>query len=511
LRLEVGKRMNHTEKEQSVHLTEYYYILTKHKWTIITSLIIIVALTMTFSFLMKPVYRATTTLIVEKEMNVSPVTGEIRDFNESYTSQSLTFNTHFKLVAAYAVMKKVVKTLKLDQLNREESIGTIPWRNLLSQFKKNIRLLLGREEKVLSPQEKLEQLIEELGKKINTEQVRDTRLLKVSVEDHDPVMAADIANTVAKSYIEFDIGNRLKSSQNTISWMTDQLYEMKKKLEDAEKEFLAYKQRANLFSIEGKQKVIVQKIEEFTDAYLKTRNERLELDAKLAELKRLFQLEENVLRIRSLIDNPLIDDLYSQLIRSEVELSHLRKIYKAKHPKIIQVKTKIDKTRKKVNEELKKELENLKAKRSVLLTREKVLAKTIADFERDSLETSKKELQYSMLERNVETNRKMYDNLLSRTKESNILGNAGVSNVRITEKATVPQVPVKPKKALNLILSIIFGLMTGVGISFLWEYLDRSLRTEEDVQRYLDLPVLSVIPLADQAKARTQGTNEVKK
>ncbi len=111
-----------------------------------------------------------------------------------------------------------------------------------------------------------------------------------------------------------------------------------------------------------------------------------------------------------------------------------------------------------------------------------------------------------MLERNVETNRKMYNNLLSRAKEYNILGNAGVSNVRITEKSTVPQVPVKPKKALNLILSIIFGLMTGVGISFLWEYLDRSLRTEEDVQRYLGLPVLSVIPLADQAKAKTQRT-----
>ena len=71
--------------------------------------------------------------------------------------------------------------------------------------------------------------------------------------------------------------------------------------------------------------------------------------------------------------------------------------------------------------------------------------------------------------------------------------------------------PVRPNKKLNLMLSVIFGLMIGIGCSFLWEYLDRSLRTEEDVQRYLGLPVLSVIPLADQAKARTQGANEVKK
>jgi len=491
--------MNNNEPEKPIHLSEYYYILTKHKWTIISSLIIIVALTMTFSFLMKPVYRATSTLVVEQEQNVSPVTGE-RKFYEDYSSQLLTFNTHFKLIISNPVLKKVVRTLKLDQIDTKEGLEVSPWENLLTQFKKNIRLLLGWEEKVLTPQEKLFRLIEKLRKKIDIEQTRDTRLLKISAEDNNPAMAADIANTLAKSYIEFDIGNRLKSSQDTISWMTGQLYEMKKKLEDAEEEFLAYKQRAKLFSVKGKQAVIAQKIEEFNDAYLKVRNQRLELDAKLAELKRIFQSRGDIIHASSLIKNPTIDNLYSQLLESEVEISHLSKVYKSKHPKLIQVKTKMDNTRKKLNEELKEEVGNLKAERSVLLSREKVLLKTVADFENDSLGIGQKELKYSILKRNVETNKKLYDDLLSRTKESNILGTAGVSNIRVTDEAAIPQDPVKPKKKLNLILSIIFGLMTGVGISFLWEYLDRSLRTEEDVQRYLDLPVLSVIPIADENK-----------
>lgn len=494
--------MNNKEPEKSIHLSEYYYVLTKHKWIIISSLIIVVALTMTFSFLMKPVYRATSMLVVEQEQNVSPVTGE-RKFYEDYSSQLLTFNTHFKLIVSNPVLKKVIRTLKLDQLDTKEGMEVSSWRNLLSQFKKNIRLLLGREEKVLTPQEKLIRLIKKLKKKIEIEQTRDTRLLKVSVEDNNPAMAADIANTLAKSYIEFDIGNRLESSQNTISWMTGQLYEMKKKLEDAEEEFLAYKQLAKLFSVKGKQKVIAQKIEEFNDAYLQARNKRLELDAKLAELKRLFQLRGDILHARSLIKNPAIDNLYNQLLGSELELSHLSKVYKSKHPKMIQVKTKIDKTKKKLNEELKKEVGNLKAERSVLLAREKVLAKTIADFENDSLEIGQKELKYAILKRNVETNKKLYDDLLSRTKESNIIGSAGVSNIRVTDEAAIPQDPVKPKKKLNLILSIIFGLMTGVGISFLWEYLDQSLRTEEDVQRYMDLPVLSVIPIADRREKKS--------
>ena len=486
--------------EQSAHLSEYYYILSKHKGLIIASLILMVTLTMLFSFLMKPIYQATTTLVIEKEQSTSPLTGEKIDY-ESYSSQLLTFNTHFKLITSNPVLQKVIKSLKLDQVNIEIS----PWRELLGQFKKNIRLLLGWKKKSLTPEEKLGQFTEKLRKKIDIEEIRDTRLLKVNVEDQAPVTAANIANAVARSYIEFNIDNRLKASQDTLSWMTNQLYEMKKKLEDSEEEFLAYKQRTKLFSLKGKQTIIAQKIAEFNNAYLKTRNSRLELDAKLAELNRLFKERGNILRVRFLIDNPLIDNLYSQLLESEVELSSLSKVYKPKHPKIIQVNTKIDETRKKLDEELKKERENLKAERTVLRAREKVLEKTIADFEKDGLETSRNELKYNILKRNVETNKKLYDTLLSRVKESNIMGNAGVSNVRITADAVVPQLPIKPKKRLNLILSVIFGLMTGVGIAFLWEYLDRSLRTEEDIQRYLDLPVLAVVPMAESAESIEHG------
>lgn len=489
--------MSTARTDQSPQLSEYYHILTKHKWTIIASFFLITTLTMLFSFLMKPVYQATTILIIEKEQNTSPLTGQRMDY-ESYGSQSLTFNTHFELITSYPVIQKVIKTLKLDQI--KEDIEVSPWREFLSQFKKNIYLLLGKEKKPLTPQERLFQLNKKLREKIHVEPVRDTRILKVSVEDHDPVIAGDIANTLARSYVNYNIENQLQSSQNTISWMTDQLYEMKKKLEDSEEEFLAYKQRAKLFSIKGKYDIITKKIEDFNTAYLQARNKRLELDTKLAELKRLFNERGSILNVSSLIKNPLIDTLYSQLLESEVELSRLNKTYKSKHPKITQVKTKIDEIGKKLNDEIKKEMENLRAERSVLLAKEKVLEKTIDDFENDVLETNKKELKYSILERNVETNKNLYNTLLSRVKESNMISNTNVSNIRIAEEALVPKYPIKPKKMLNLILSIIFGLMTGIGISFLWEYLDQSLRTEEDIQRYLNVPVLSVIPIFDKAK-----------
>ena len=491
--------MDNQKPDISPHLAEYYYILSKHKWIIIGSLIVMVTLTLFFTFQMKPVYRSTATLVIDKEQSKSPLTGERMDF-ESYVSQSLTFNTHVKLITSRQVLEEVIRRLKLDR--QDEDMEVSAWKNLLAQVKENIRLILDREVPQLTPEEQLTGTIEILKENLDIEEVRDTRLLKISVEDHNPALAMNIANSLAAAYIEFNIGNRLKSSKNTLSWMSDQLYEMKKKLEDSEEAFLAYKQRENLFSVEGKQKVIAQKIADFNDAQLEARNKRLEVDAKLQQLKQTLASGAGILNVRSLIDSPLIENLNSQLLEAEVEFSRLGKVYKSKHPKIVQIKTKIEKTRRKLTQEVNKEIKSLKAEQAVLLAREKAMEKTIADFDQEALSTNRKELKYSILQRSVSTNQKLYDTLLSKVEESNVVKDADVSNIRIVEKAFLPLDPVKPKKKLNLALSVIFGLMTGVGLAFLLEYMDRSLRTEEDVQRYMDLPVISVVPEADKAKSK---------
>jgi succinoglycan biosynthesis transport protein ExoP len=493
--------MNAMEPEQSPHLSEYYYVVRKHRWTVIASLIIIVTLTMIFSFMMRPVYRATATLAVEKERSTNPLSGDMLDY-ESFLNQSIALNTHLKLITSRPIMRDVVEEVGLDHVDQDTNLEVSLWKRVLSRIKKNIRLLLGKEEKFVSTEERMENLTDALRNKTDIELVRDTILLNVSVEDHDPLLAKEIANAIARSYIQFNISNRLEYSQNTLAWMSDQLYEVKKRLEDSEAEFLAFKQDEKIFSVEGKQKVIDQKIQEFNDAYLEARNRRLTLDASLNELKSSLKANGDISQTRSLIDNPLIGNLYNQLLDLEVELSSLSKVYKQKHPKVVQISTQIENTRNKLKQEIDKEVESMEAERAVLLAREDVLQKTLGDFEDDALDTNRKELEYTILERNVETNQKLYDTLLSKVKEADISGNIDASNIRITEDAVMPNSPVKPRKKRNLVLSVIFGLMTGIGLSFLWEYLDRSLRTEEEVQKYLDLPVLSVIPIADSPKSK---------
>jgi len=475
-------------------------MLLKHKWIIIGSLLIINSLTIFYTFRMQPVYQATATMVVEKGKTRSPLTGESLGY-ETFLVQNISFRTHAKLMVSRPVLNRVIKNLKLDRPAKEEALEVSLWREALSQFKKNIYLLLKPKTKntlpEVRPEIRMDRLTGIFKNKILIKPVKDTHLLNVSVEDHSPIMARDITNALLQAYIEFNLANRLKASRSSLTWMQDQLYETKKKLEDAEEEFLVYKEQKRLFSIEGRQAMIASKIDNVNSAYVEARNKRAELDTRLKELQHTLTSGKDISHIRILIDNPLVDNLYGQYLKDEMELSRLSKIYKPKHPQMVQINTRITNIRNQLEDEIRKEANNLSSQRSILLEKEKILQKTLEDFENDAMETNRKELKYTIFKRNVDTNQKLYDLLLTKIEESNIMGDIDVSNIRIVEKAVTPTAPVRPNKKRNVMLGLILSLMTGIGLVFLLEYMDRSLRTEEDVARYLDLPVLSVIPVAD--------------
>lgn len=484
--------MEPAEHIETIHLSDYLRIIQKRLGLILVFLVATVTITLVLSFVIKPVYQASSKMVIDKEKTSSPITGEKVDYS-SYQSQLLTFNTHFKLIKSKPVILEVIRTLKLDE--QQDGTTTVsPLKKLKKQIKTNINLLLGRKNEQLNPDEELDILVKDLQEAITISQIRDTRLLSISVKNNNPLLASEMANTLAKEYIEFDMGSRLNSSKNNLEWMNNELYHMKKRLEDDEKKFHEYKQMNKLFSIEGKQKVIDQKIGEFNNEYLVARNKRLELDAKLAEITKGGS---DISHIRSIVSNPAIDTIYDNITKLELEATRLGKVFKHKHPKIVQNSSEIAKNRKKLKSELDKELDNLKTERSVLAAREKVMEKNISEFEEDALDASGKELRFTILQRNMTTSQNLYDTLVAKVKESGVLSNSSSSNIRVVEEASVPIVPVSPKKKKNLLLGMLLGLFGGIGIAFFLEYLDQTIRTEEDVETHLQLPVLSIIPIAD--------------
>jgi polysaccharide biosynthesis transport protein len=495
-------------QEKEIHLSEYLMVLMKRRTLIILVLILTVLATAFYSFTVDPVYESSARLILDKESSSSPITGERTDY-ESYHSQTMTFNTSIKMIKSTPVITDVIEALNLDAEDKDLEISFI--RQWLSSLKANIKLLFKKEENLVpmsleeQQNRKMQELNSRIQEKITVEQIRDTRLLNISVKDKDPDLAAAMANTLVNKYMDFNLANKMEASKQTLAWLNEELYDLRKKLEDDEQKFFEYKQENMVFSIEGKQKLAEQKIQEFNNRYLETRNKRLELDAKINELDKNLGTLKGVANVRSLINNPIIESIYAKVVDLEIELTRLAETYKGKHPKIVQTQTELEKTRKSLAQEIAKEKENLKSERKVLFAREKTLESTLSEFEKEALDTSSKELKYTILQRNVDTSRNLYDLMVSRIKESNILQTANTSNIRLVETAQVPIGPVSPNKRRNLLLSLVLGIFFVCGLAFFFEYMDQTVRTEEDIQQHFNLPVLSVIPKAD--KSVSYGAN----
>ena len=231
-------------------LRHYYTVLLKHRFLILACLLLFTAVSVYFTLRMAPIYQSTTTLLFDTNRTRSPLPGAYNDY-DTYSNQYLTFNTHSKLITNRPVLERVVRELKLDQPENKGKLSQGPVRTFLATVRQNTRKLLGQQDRELTPEERQDQIINGLRSKIDVKEIEDTRLLQIFVEDTDPVLARDIANTLARAYIQFNITNTMQASQNSFQTMQDQSYELKKKLEDAEREFLVFKEKEQLFSISG--------------------------------------------------------------------------------------------------------------------------------------------------------------------------------------------------------------------------------------------------------------------
>jgi len=500
-------------QEKEIHLSEYLMVLRKRRRLIILAFVLALLAAGFYISLVTPVYQSSAMLILDKERTKSPITGETLDNSGYWYSEQLTFDTSMAMIKTSAVLDEVVAALNLgakdpEKVKEDLEISFIRewWEKIKANLKRLVKSVLPKKEENTEPLPPAveadlrdQSLAGMVRSKIKVEPVRDTRLVEIKVRDKDPVMAAAIANTVAEKFMEFILVNRMTASKQNLEWLNKELYDLRKKLEDDEQKFFEYKQKNLVFSIEGKQSQAQQKIQEFNSRYLETRNKRLELDAKINELSRNLGSIKSVASVRSLIDNPVIESIYARIIDLEIEMTQLSKTYGPKHPQIVRAETELAKSRSSLALEITKEVENLKSERSVLFAREQTLQKNIAEFEKDALDTSAKELQYTILQRNVDTNRNLYDLMLSRIKETDILQTASTDHIRMVEKAKIPSGPVSPDKRRALLIAMGLGLMAGCGLAFFIEYMDRTVRTEEDFRQHFNIPVLSVVPKADKS------------
>ena len=475
------------KKSKQITFYDLANTLRRKKWLLMLCLCGVLAPIVYYNQTTAPVYEAETSIVFEEAREVMPAF----DFSGAISRKSFITNQ--------------IEEIKSRTLSEEVAIA-LPL-TVTEQF--NIP-------NPLPPGFTREKLVaRRIRKKISAEPVRDADIIKVKVQATDPVSAASIANTVSDVLKK----RRLKVKREEISGVREfikaQLKIVGEQLLNAEQALKDYKEENKVTYLDQESKEILRRMTEAEVLYNQAKADRQQTDQRLSYVHRKIAEQRQAI-VPSITDitSPWAQQLKQQLVDLEVQHTTLLvQDYAEDHPQVAKLKEQIEHTRRCLSEEMLKIAEGQNIieplsqiedflKESVSLgvdfhtyrARESALRKIVDGYDKKLQALPEKELQLAQLTRAREVNNKTYMMLLEKGEEARITEAAKISDIRVIDPAEPPELPVKPKKTLNLILGIIVGLTVGVGLAFFTESLDTSLKTGEDVERATGLPTLGLIP-----------------
>ena len=199
--------------------------------------------------------------------------------------------------------------------------------------------------------------------------------------------------------------------------------------------------------------------------------------------------------LASVLESPIIQTLQGTRAQLQADYQDKLSVYKPAFPEMQQLKAQIEELDKQINAEVANIKASIRAGYQAALQQETLLKDQVNTLKDEVLDLQSRSIQYNILKREVDTNRQQYDALLQRYKDVGIAGGVGTNNISIVDRAEVPVGKHKPRLALNLAVGLLLGLFGGVLLAFVFEHLDDTLKSPEDVEKQLGMSVLGVIPL----------------
>jgi len=477
-------------QEAGVDLRKYLGLLLKHRLLIIGCVILVVVLGAVQTFLTTPIYRASATLRINRD---APQVVSVDNFQPGDGGQTYEFyQTQFEILKSRSLAERVVTSADLyeDEQFLSAGVGSV-WSNLKS-------LVFGAQKAVAATPEtnvdlnaRKQAATGKVMGGLSLQPVNNSAIIRISFDSPNPQVAQKVVNAIADSYVEGNLDNTAVNSTYARTFLQQQLDELKPKLEQSEKNLVAYAD-ANDITDGGDGKALSE-----TD--LASANTDLTNAAK----KRL-QLELQLQQVQSTPAGSVPPALESDLIASKrAERDKLSATYqdrlgffKPAYPDMQQLQAQIKELDRQIASQIEVNRQTLKAQYDAALAEEASLTKRVADLKTAFTDFRNRNIEYTILQREVTTNRSLYDGLLDRYKKISVAGDVGTNNVSVIDRAQVPGGPFTPNLNQNLSLALMLGLVLGAGAAFAREQFDDTFKSPADIEEHLGLPLLGVIPLA---------------
>jgi uncharacterized protein involved in exopolysaccharide biosynthesis len=434
-------------------------VLSKRRWIIVGILVVTVASAYLFVSLQTPIFEAAATVLIEplqpRVMNIQDVAPETATSMEYYATQ-------YKIIESRPIVEGAMRRLRLKE--------RFPWLEGWDSY------WYVRDKLIVEP-------------------VKLTRLVLVKIADPDPKFAAELANGVASEYVSHNLALKHKAAQEATEWLNEQLGSLKAQAQKSARALQVYQAQADLVGVQEQRQITQAKSVESHRAYLEAQNQRLTVEAKFRELSRIARDPTAAETLTLVADDPLIRKLKTEASDLQAERAKLALVSQSKHPDLLAIDAQIKQVNQRLQSEVQKLLRAVETEYNVAKSREAALLANVNELKRESRTLTERETQALALQRERDSSEELHTAVMKRFKETGIATALEANNVRIVELATPPGLPARPRTRLIMMLSVVAGLALGGGVALLAESLDNRVRSPEDVERAVGLPVLGIVPV----------------
>ena len=479
---------------------EYLRILIKRKWVVLGCLVTIFSVVAIATLKTTPVYEAGGTIAINKPDTTLNFQNSATFSLDYYDPSEL--DTEVKILQSDLLAMQVIRELNLDR--RPEFAGQVP-----PPPSTSIDLA---PDPLQSDPARASSMIGGFKGSLRVNLFPNTRIIEVHYRSPDPQMAANVVNTLMQTYVENNFKARFESTMQASDWLSKQLVDLQMKVETSQEKLVRYQKEHEILGADEKQNITMAKLDELNKELTAAESERMDKEAlyRLVESGDPDAIASSASAIEeassgSQSSTALLSTLRSRQADLKIQAADLSTQFGPSYPKLNQLNNQLKEIDSQIQGEMKKVAAKVRGQYSAALQRENMLHAALDKQKQEANKLNESAITYTLLKRDVDTNRQLYEGLLQKLKEAGVSAGLKSNNFRIVDGARPPTAPIEPNIPRNLLSAAVLGLASGIGLAFLIEGLDNTVRTTEQAQVISGVASLGMIPLG--SKSAREGPN----
>jgi capsular exopolysaccharide synthesis family protein len=466
--------------EEESPLLHYWRILKKRRWTVLATLGIIFSLTVIATLNATRLYQATSKVAIFLEtpnvLGFKDAGNGAPDFD--YES---TLETQAAILRSDALAMKVIEGMRLDRNPKFTSASP-------QQADDSLRVSSMQPDPAVAAG-----LLGTFRGGLSVQLVPNSRLVQISYTHPDPRLSSEIANALVRTFVEENFKTKYEAVTQTSDWLSTELADLQLKVQTSEEKLVRYQKDHGILGVDEKQNIVTAKLDELNRELTAAQTDRIQKESNNSLAANGITPESSKPSREGA--SSMIERLREREAELNTQYAQATTQFGTSYPKVAELANQLKQLRTEMVAEEGRMQQEIRNEYVAALQRENLLTTAFNQQKQEANQLNENSIEYSVLKRDAEANRQLYQDLLQRLKEAGVSAGLRSSNIRVVDIARIPTNPIKPNVPRNIELGLVLGLACGIGLAFLLESLDTSIRTMEEVGAISTLPALGMIPL----------------